>query len=122
MFTPVATIAPADRTPALFVRNSWETSAACHYAGADIARLFFSDELHDIARAKRICAECPVLSPCLEQAIANREPWGVWGGQLFLNGRILAFKRRRGRPPKVARLEDQLPDIPIPEHLRAAIA
>jgi WhiB family redox-sensing transcriptional regulator len=42
----------------------------------------------------------------------------VWGGQLFLNGKILATKRRRGRPPKVARPEDQLPDIPIPDHLQ----
>ena len=47
----------------------------------------------------------------------RREPWGVWGGQLFLNGRILANKRRRGRPPKVPRPEDQLPEVPIPEHL-----
>lgn len=122
MLTPVTTIAPTEANPKLFIRNSWETNAACRNAGAGVARLFFSDELHDIARAKRICAECPVLSPCLEQAIAHREPWGVWGGQLFLNGRILASKRRRGRPPKVARLEDQLPDIPIPEHLRSAIA
>jgi WhiB family transcriptional regulator, redox-sensing transcriptional regulator len=26
-------------------------------------------------------------------------------------------KRRRGRPRRVPRPEDQLPDIPIPEHL-----
>jgi hypothetical protein len=24
----------------------------------------------------------------------------VWGGELFVNGRIIAHKRRRGRPPK----------------------
>lgn len=122
MLAPVATIAHTEATPKLFLHNSWETNAACRNAGADVGRWFFSDELHDIARAKRICAECPVLSPCLEQAIANREPWGVWGGQMFQNGRILASKRRRGRPPKVARLEDLLPDVPIPEHLRSAIA
>ena len=45
-------------------------------------------------------------------------PWGVWGGQLFLNGKILASKRRRGRPPKNPRPEDELPEVPIPEHLR----
>ncbi|MDQ3294951.1 MAG: WhiB family transcriptional regulator [Actinomycetota bacterium] len=79
--------------------------------------LFFSDELQDIARAKQICALCPVLVDCLEGAIERREPWGVWGGQLFLNGRILASKRRRGRPPKTPRPEDQLPEIAIPAHL-----
>jgi hypothetical protein len=25
----------------------------------------------------------------------------VWGGQLFANGKILAQKRKRGRPPKI---------------------
>ena len=39
-------------------------------------------------------------------------------GQMFLNGKILATKRRRGRPPKNPRPEDQLPDIPVPVHLR----
>ena len=34
------------------------------------------------------------------RAIERREPWGVWGGQLFFNGKVLAFKRKRGRPPK----------------------
>jgi WhiB family redox-sensing transcriptional regulator len=82
-----------------------------------MAGLFFSEELQDIATAKRICAVCPVMVPCLEGAIERREPWGVWGGQLFLNGKILASKRRRGRPPKNPRPEDQLPEVPIPVHL-----
>jgi len=55
--------------------------------------------------------------PCLEGAIARREPWGVWGGQLLLNGKLLDRTRRRGRPPKTPRPEDQLPDVPIPVHL-----
>lgn len=100
--------------------RSWWALASCATGGAGLAPLFFSEELQDIAAAKRMCAECPVMAECLEGALVRREPWGVWGGQLFLNGRILTSKRRRGRPPKVARLEDQLPDVPIPEHLRSA--
>lgn len=100
--------------------RSWWDEALCATGGAGLAPLFFSEELQDIAAAKRICAECPVMVTCLEGALDRREPWGVWGGQLFLNGRILASKRRRGRPPKVARVEDELPEIPIPEHLRSA--
>jgi WhiB family redox-sensing transcriptional regulator len=64
--------------------------------------LFFSEQLDDIAKAKAICSSCPLIESCLEGAQARREPWGVWGGQLFANGRILAFKRKRGRPPKNA--------------------
>jgi WhiB family redox-sensing transcriptional regulator len=97
--------------------SGWWAHARCNDGAGQLNELFFSDELQDIARAKHICATCPALIPCLEGALERREPWGVWGGQLFLNGKILANKRRRGRPPKVARPEDQLPDIPIPEHL-----
>ena len=83
--------------------------------------LFFSEELQDIARRQAPSApSARSWRDCLEGALARREPWGVWGGQLFLNGKILATKRRRGRPPKVARPEDQLPEVPIPEHLRSA--
>ena len=42
-------------------------------------------------------------------------------GDEVLNGKILASKRRRGRPPKVARPEDQLPDVPIPVHLAGRV-
>jgi WhiB family transcriptional regulator, redox-sensing transcriptional regulator len=102
----------------LTAREDWWDEAACRVGGATLVDIFFSDELQDIAQAKAICAECPALVPCLEGALARREPWGVWGGQLFLNGKILASKRRRGRPPKNPRPEDQLPLIPIPVHLR----
>ena len=97
--------------------TGWWAQARCNDGAGSLTSLFFSEELQDIAAAKRICALCPVLAECLEGALERREPWGVWGGQLFLNGRILANKRRRGRPPKVPRPEDQLPEIPIPEHL-----
>jgi len=101
--------------------DRWQSQASC----ADVenaGELFFSEELQDIAAAKWVCSECPVIAPCLEAAIGRNEPWGVWGGQLFLNGRILAKKRRRGRPPKNPRPEDQVPDVPIPSHLQKLIA
>jgi WhiB family redox-sensing transcriptional regulator len=98
--------------------DTWWAHARCNDGSGRLATMFFSEELQDIARAKNICATCPALIPCLEGALERREPWGVWGGQLFLNGKILATKRRRGRPPKLPRPEDQLPDIPIPDHLQ----
>lgn len=101
--------------------RDWELDAACR-AVPGAGEIFFSEELQDIVAAKRVCAECPVIAPCLEGAINRVEPCGVWGGQLFLNGKILTQKRRRGRPPKVARPEDQLPEVPVPEHLRKMIA
>lgn len=93
-------------------------NAACNDLQGSLTGVFFSEELQDIAAAKAICATCPVILDCLEGAIDRHEPWGVWGGQMFLNGKILATKRRRGRPPKNPRPEDQLPDIPVPVHLQ----
>jgi len=96
----------------------WEDIAACR-AAPNAADLFFSEDIGDIAAAKRVCAACPVLAECLEGALDRRELFGVWGGQLFINGKMLTVKRRRGRPPKVARPEDQIPVVPIPVHLQA---
>ena len=97
---------------------AWWTHARCNDGSGRLADVFFSRELHDIARAKRLCLSCQALIPCLEGALERREPWGVWGGQLFVDGTIVAYKRRRGRPRKVPRPEDQLPEVPLPEHLR----
>ena len=100
--------------------ETWRADAECERLGVP-THVFFSDDLGDIAQAKRICTDCPALVPCLEGALARREPWGVWGGQIFRNGRMLATKRRRGPPPKVPRPEDQLPVVPIPVHLQSEL-
>ncbi|MEU5498461.1 WhiB family transcriptional regulator [Streptomyces griseofuscus] len=34
----------------------------------------------DALIAKRVCARCPAITPCLEGALARREPVGIWGG------------------------------------------
>ena len=100
-----------------YERETWRQQAACERLGVP-TRVFFSEDLGEIALAKNTCAECPVMEDCLEGAIRRREPWGVWGGQLIRNGHILANKRRRGRPSKVPRPEDQLPMVPIPARIR----
>jgi WhiB family transcriptional regulator, redox-sensing transcriptional regulator len=79
--------------------DEW-ADANCHDDTGSLTELFFSDQIPDIVAAKAICAACPLIVSCFEGALERREPWGVWGGQLFLNGKVLAQKRRRGRPPK----------------------
>tara|TARA_B100000686_G_C16726129_1_gene937887 strand:+ start:138 stop:473 length:336 start_codon:yes stop_codon:yes gene_type:complete len=103
-----------------YEKEVWQENSACIRLGVS-TEIFFSEDLGDIAQAKRICADCPVLGPCLEAAIRRQEPWGVWGGQLLRNGRILTTKRRRGRPAKNLRSEDQLPLVPIPDYLQAEL-
>ena len=106
---------------ALEVDTSFWTQAACAEGGGSFAHLFFSEELQDIAAAKRICAGCPVLEQCLEGALVRKEPLGVWGGQLFQNGKVLLAKRRRGRPPKNPRPEDEFVHVEVPEALREVV-
>ena len=84
------------------------TNARCRDGAGTLTVLFFSEQIDDIARAKEICARCPLIEPCLVGALERREPWGVWGGQLFFNGKILAQKRKRGRPRKHPLPEEQM--------------
>jgi WhiB family redox-sensing transcriptional regulator len=62
--------------------------------------LWFAETPADVERAKALCVECPVRSLCLAGALERREPWGVWGGELFLQGVVIPRKRPRGRPRK----------------------
>lgn len=42
--------------------------------------LFFPDKGGSARAAKSICMTCEVRVPCLEDALANDERFGVWGG------------------------------------------
>jgi WhiB family transcriptional regulator, redox-sensing transcriptional regulator len=62
--------------------------------------LFFAESPGDVECAKDLCRSCPARMACLTGALERREPWGVWGGELFLRGEIVPRKRPRGRPRK----------------------
>jgi WhiB family transcriptional regulator, redox-sensing transcriptional regulator len=62
--------------------------------------LFFAESPEDVEYAKEMCRGCPARAACLAGALERREPWGVWGGELFLRGEIVPRKRPRGRPRK----------------------
>lgn len=64
------------------------------------AELWFAESPTDVELAKALCQACPVRAECLAGALERREPWGVWGGELFLSGVVIPRKRPRGRPRK----------------------
>jgi WhiB family redox-sensing transcriptional regulator len=67
---------------------------------ANDPELFFAELPADVEYAKALCTDCPVQAMCLAGALERREPWGVWGGELFLQGVVIPRKRPRGRPRK----------------------
>ena len=62
--------------------------------------LFFAESPSDVEDAKALCRDCPGRIACFAGAVERREPWGVWGGELFLRGEVVPRKRPRGRPRK----------------------
>ena len=64
------------------------------------AELWFADTPAGVEHAKTLCQACPVRAACLAGALERQEPWGVWGGELFVAGVVVARKRPRGRPRK----------------------
>jgi WhiB family redox-sensing transcriptional regulator len=79
----------------------WQYRAACR--GED-AEMFFApnyferkEEKEDReVQAKTICARCPVRDECLEYALRNREPHGIWGGLNESERKSLIRSRERG--------------------------
>jgi len=100
-------IQPVEETETTIQEPVWQDLARCNDGTGSMTELFFSEQLDDIAAAKAFCLECPVREDCLDAALTRREPWGVWGGELFVHGKVVAQKRKRGRPPKVRPEEQQ---------------
>ena len=64
--------------------------------------LWFAEDPADLEQAKTLCGQCPIRRACLAAALQRGEPWGVWGGEILAAGAVVARKRPRGRPRKVA--------------------
>lgn len=62
--------------------------------------MWFSELPDELERAKACCQQCPLRTACLAGALERAEPYGVWGGEIFRQGAVIARKRPRGRPPR----------------------
>lgn len=108
-------VAPVVADPGSITRDE---TPAC--AGLGVT-MFFSEHFDDIAAAKLLCLQCPIRERCLDEAVERGEQYGIWGGQLFEAGRIVVAKRRRGRPAKVPRPCDSLPQVEVPAAYRRLV-
>ncbi|WP_031468750.1 WhiB family transcriptional regulator [Sciscionella sediminilitoris] len=73
------------------------TDLPCQLGNPD---LWFGDTPAELEKAKKLCTDCPIRAECLASALSRGEPWGVWGGEIFERGTVIARKRPRGRPRK----------------------
>jgi WhiB family transcriptional regulator, redox-sensing transcriptional regulator len=71
--------------------------------------LWFAESPAELEQAKELCTGCPVRAECLTGALTRREPWGVWGGEIFERGAVIPRKRPRGRPRKEDRAREAGP-------------
>jgi WhiB family transcriptional regulator, redox-sensing transcriptional regulator len=105
------TISVLDRNRAADVKDDQPMLGNLHDAAARVddellpcrannPELWFAESPADVEYAKKLCLDCPVQAMCLSGALDRREPWGVWGGELFLQGVVIPRKRPRGRPRK----------------------
>jgi len=73
--------------------TGWQTDAAC-FGDTDLDAWFAPADDVRTVYAKSVCEPCKVRETCLEAAITNREPDGVWGG-LTTRERVLLMRRQR---------------------------
>ena len=105
----------------------WQRLGLCR--GRDSSQFFHPDGERGASRgrreaqAKSVCRACPVRKECAAQALASREPYGVWGGFTEAERlRLLAIgwedcADRRRTVVDVDRLESKLglrPPVPRP--------
>lgn len=65
--------------------RTWSSEASCHGFSEIMMpplEVMIRKEAREKAerQAKAICSVCPVREPCLNEALRNKEPLGVWGG------------------------------------------
>jgi WhiB family redox-sensing transcriptional regulator len=82
--------------------DGWAAKGACRHSDPE---LFFpvaasGPALGELARARQVCAGCPVRGQCLDYALETGQDFGVWGG--LTEDERRAIRRRRLQHPQAA--------------------
>jgi WhiB family redox-sensing transcriptional regulator len=64
----------------LLAPPSWHARANCRGLNPDLFYPVQGANQHQIAKCKAICGACVVRAECLNEALANHEPLGIFGG------------------------------------------
>ncbi|HRA34049.1 MAG TPA: WhiB family transcriptional regulator [Acidimicrobiales bacterium] len=74
----------------------WMSKGSCRNFPASA---FFPSDGVGVDAARAICADCRVMSQCLEYALENRIDHGVWGGCSERERRRILKRRRDAAAP-----------------------
>jgi WhiB family transcriptional regulator, redox-sensing transcriptional regulator len=72
-------------------QQTWMLAALCREAPPGA---FFPSDGVGVDKARKVCANCPVKSECLEYALTYRIDHGVWGGASERERRRILRRRR----------------------------
>lgn len=76
--------------------EAWRDDALCAQTDTDA---FFPEKGENANLAKAVCALCSVRAECLEYALANNLPFGIWGGLSEMERRKVKRRRSAERTP-----------------------
>ena len=79
--------------------TAWMANGNCR---SETPSKFFPSDGVGVEVARKVCATCPVKSPCLEYALRNGIDHGVWGGASERERRRIARRRRLERAAAAA--------------------
>jgi WhiB family redox-sensing transcriptional regulator len=79
--------------------DGWAARGACRHSDPE---LFFpvaarGPALRQLARAKKVCARCPVRIECLDYALQTGQAFGIWGGTSEEERRLMRRRQLRRR-------------------------
>ena len=89
---------------------TWQQDSACRDADPD---LFFPvgygpPFARQIAAAKAVCSQCPVVNKCLDWAIDSGQTEGIWAGMT-----VVEIRRRMHSRSRQIRIEQERRIAPV---------
>lgn len=84
--------------------TEWMAEGSCREVSP---ATFFPSDGVGVEAARKICATCPMKSPCLEYALRHRIDHGVWGGASERERRRILRRRRLERAVSGAKVTDR---------------
>lgn len=81
--------------------GNWQEDASCASIPVELAdELFFQAAGRNVpAATRKLCAACPVMTDCRQDARDNGEEYGTWGGESAYGRRRYIARRKAAEEP-----------------------